>query len=171
MLIDLSRCPKCNGPSDNGHDREVPPNPYYCTKCMAEPTTEDSSAVEPGQEPVADRAAFERHAERLGYSVDPDTREGREGGYWSSHTHLMWETWQAAMAQRSAQPVQETEMRRCPRCWEPMFPPQPTPLTVERLRDALVASRIVPPAAVEDPDGYDDGVTLHRIEALHRRLA
>ena len=70
-----------------------------------------------------------------------------------------------------AEPVQKTEMRRCPRCWEPMFPPQPTPLTVERLRDALVASRIVPPAAVEDPDGYDDGVTLHRIEALHRRLA
>ena len=36
---DLSRCPKCNGPADNGHDREVPPNPYYCTKCMAEPET------------------------------------------------------------------------------------------------------------------------------------
>ena len=34
---DLSRCPKCNGPADNGHDREVPPNPYVCTKCMAEP--------------------------------------------------------------------------------------------------------------------------------------
>lgn len=34
---DLSRCPKCGGPADNGHDREVPPNPYYCTKCMAEP--------------------------------------------------------------------------------------------------------------------------------------
>ena len=51
-------------------------------------------------------------------------------------------------------------------------PPQPAePLTVERLRDALVASRIVPPAAVEDPDEYDDGVTLYRIEALHRRLA
>ena len=43
-------------------------------------------------------------------------------------------------------------------------------LTIERLRDALVASRIIDPAAVEDPDGYDDGVTLHRIEALHRRL-
>jgi hypothetical protein len=51
------------------------------------------------QEPVADRAAFERHAKRLGYSVDPDTREGREGGYWSSHTHLMWQTWQAALEQ------------------------------------------------------------------------
>lgn len=47
---------------------------------------------------------------------------------------------------------------------------EPT-LTVERLRDALVASRIIPPAAVEDPDEYDDGVTLHRIEALHRRIA
>ena len=43
-------------------------------------------------------------------------------------------------------------------------------LTIERLRVALVASRIIPPAAVEDPDEYDDGVTLHRIEALHRRL-
>ena len=47
---------------------------------------------------------------------------------------------------------------------------EPT-LTIERLRDALVASRIIPPAAVEDPDEYDDGVTLHRIEALHRRIA
>jgi hypothetical protein len=44
------------------------------------------------------------------------------------------------------------------------------PLTIERLRDALVASRIIPPAAVEDPDGYDDGVTLFRIDALHSRL-
>ena len=47
---------------------------------------------------------------------------------------------------------------------------EPT-LTIERLRDALVGSRIIPPAAVEDPDEYDDGVTLHRIEALHRRIA
>ena len=47
---------------------------------------------------------------------------------------------------------------------------QAEPLTIERLRDALVASRIIPPSAVEDPDEYDDGVTLHRIEALHRRL-
>lgn len=44
------------------------------------------------------------------------------------------------------------------------------PLTIERLRDALVASRIIQPAAVEDPDEYDDGVTLFRIEALHRRI-
>ena len=47
---------------------------------------------------------------------------------------------------------------------------QAKPLTIERLRDALVASRIIPPAAVEDPAEYDDGVTLYRIEALHRRL-
>jgi hypothetical protein len=60
------------------------------------------------QKPVADRAAFERHAKSLGYSVDPDTREGRNGGYWSSHTHLMWETWQAALEQpEQEQPEQE----------------------------------------------------------------
>ena len=47
---------------------------------------------------------------------------------------------------------------------------QAEPVTIERLRDALVASRIIPPAAVEDPEEYDDGVTLHRIEALHRRI-
>ena len=47
---------------------------------------------------------------------------------------------------------------------------QAEPLTIERLRDALVASRIIQPAAVEDPEEYDDGVTLHRIEALHRRI-
>lgn len=30
---DLSKCPGCGGPADNGHDRCMPPNPYYCTKC------------------------------------------------------------------------------------------------------------------------------------------
>ena len=52
---------------------------------------------------------------------------------------------------------------------EPMAQ-QVEPLTVERLRDALVASRIIQPAAVEDPDEYDDGLTLFRVEALHRRI-
>ena len=33
---DLSRCPSCGGPADNGHDRCMPPNPYVCTKCMAQ---------------------------------------------------------------------------------------------------------------------------------------
>lgn len=31
---DLSTCPECGGPADNGHDREVPPNPYLCTRCI-----------------------------------------------------------------------------------------------------------------------------------------
>ena len=48
--------------------------------------------------------------------------------------------------------------------------PAPQPLTIERLRSALVASRVVPPEAVEDADNYDDGVMLARIDALHRRL-
>jgi hypothetical protein len=49
-------------------------------------------------------------------------------------------------------------------------PPAPQSLTIERLRDALVASRIIDPGAVEDPDDYDDGVMFSRIEALYRRI-
>jgi len=30
---DLSKCPKCGGPADNGHDRCDPPSPYCCSKC------------------------------------------------------------------------------------------------------------------------------------------
>lgn len=30
---DPFRCPECGGHADNGHDRELPPNPYLCTKC------------------------------------------------------------------------------------------------------------------------------------------
>ena len=33
---DLSVCPGCGGEADNGHDRCLPPSPYYCTKCDAE---------------------------------------------------------------------------------------------------------------------------------------
>lgn len=55
---------------------------------------------------------------------------------------------------------------------QPLYttPPAPQPLTIERLRAALVASRVIPPEAVEDAEDYDDGVTLARIEALYRRL-
>ena len=31
---DISLCPNCGGPADNGHDRCVPPSPYFCAKCM-----------------------------------------------------------------------------------------------------------------------------------------
>ncbi len=30
---DIDKCPQCGGHADNGHDRELPPNPYVCTKC------------------------------------------------------------------------------------------------------------------------------------------
>lgn len=29
-------CPSCGGPADNGNTREVPPSPYFCTKCEKE---------------------------------------------------------------------------------------------------------------------------------------
>ena len=31
---DVSICPACGGEADNGHDREYPPNPYVCSKCV-----------------------------------------------------------------------------------------------------------------------------------------
>jgi hypothetical protein len=64
-------------------------------------------------EAAQEREAFERFARAapLGsYSVDRKDR-----GYWSSHTQLMWDAWQAraAIAQHRAQePVAEVE------CWE-----------------------------------------------------
>jgi hypothetical protein len=45
------------------------------------------------------------------------------------------------------------------------------PLSVEDLARALVASRVIDPAAIDDPEGYDDGVMLERVRGLHRRLA
>ena len=29
----LSKCPRCGGPADNGHDRGYPPTAYICTRC------------------------------------------------------------------------------------------------------------------------------------------
>ncbi len=30
---DITKCPGCGGDADNGYDRCLPPNPYYCMKC------------------------------------------------------------------------------------------------------------------------------------------
>ena len=46
-----------------------------------------------------------------------------------------------------------------------------SPLTFDKLSNALVASRVIDPAAIDDPEGYDDGVMLERVRGLHRRLA
>ena len=35
-MTDLSVCPGCGGVADQGHDRCLPPSPYFCTKCDAE---------------------------------------------------------------------------------------------------------------------------------------
>lgn len=33
---DINKCPKCGGYADNGFDRSLPPEPYYCSKCEKE---------------------------------------------------------------------------------------------------------------------------------------
>jgi hypothetical protein len=44
------------------------------------------------------------------------------------------------------------------------------PLSVEDLARALVASRVIDAAALDDPDGYDGGLMLERVRAAYRRL-
>ena len=34
---DITTCPNCGGPADNGFTREIPPSPYYCSKCEFSP--------------------------------------------------------------------------------------------------------------------------------------
>ena len=45
------------------------------------------------------------------------------------------------------------------------------PLSADALARELVTSRIIDPAAIDDPVGYDGGMTLARVLDLHRRLA
>lgn len=40
----LETCPKCGGIADNGHDRELPPNPYLCSKCE-QPAVSESDLI------------------------------------------------------------------------------------------------------------------------------
>ena len=43
-------------------------------------------------------------------------------------------------------------------------------LTVTALQQALVETDLIDPDAIDDPDGYDGGMTLEQIDALHQRL-
>jgi hypothetical protein len=49
-------------------------------------------------------------------------------------------------------------------------PPRREPLTVADLQQALVDADLVDHDAIDDPDGYDAGSTVARIDALHAWL-
>jgi hypothetical protein len=36
-----TKCPRCGGYADNGHDRECPPNVYLCSKCSYNDMVDD----------------------------------------------------------------------------------------------------------------------------------
>lgn len=38
--LDITKCPSCGGPADQGFSREDPPSPYYCSKCDPPPKPE-----------------------------------------------------------------------------------------------------------------------------------
>lgn len=52
METDLNVCPNCGGPADNGFDRCVPPNPYWCTKC---------SEPQPDPTPTGGKTGHDKH--------------------------------------------------------------------------------------------------------------
>lgn len=54
-------------------------------------------------------------------------------------------------------------------CAQVAAAPQPT-LTVLDLQQALVDTGIIFPEAIDDAEGYDHGVTLERIDELHKML-
>jgi hypothetical protein len=111
------------------------------------------------------KAALEQPEPEQAEPVAWRTFDG-EGGY-DYRTHADNEDYAAEWAKRNPQHVGWVEPLYTLRA--ALAEPQ-EPLTIERLRDALVTARIIPPAAVEDPDEYDDGVTLFRIDAMHRRI-
>ena len=48
---DLSKCPQCGGPADNGHDRCHPPTAYLCSECLGGGTDKlDVSEMAPYEE-------------------------------------------------------------------------------------------------------------------------
>ena len=66
--LERNTCPKCGDPTDNGHDRELPPNPYVCTKCEQELELPRKLAM------YAARAVYEeyRHEAKAEKSAPPD---------------------------------------------------------------------------------------------------
>jgi methylphosphotriester-DNA--protein-cysteine methyltransferase len=44
------------------------------------------------------------------------------------------------------------------------------PLTLDKLSNALVMSRLIDKDAIENPEEYDDGVTLEQVRAVYRGL-
>ncbi len=53
---DLSKCPRCGAPADNGHDRCYPPNPYVCSKCSVYGPDEDQRRGHSDMEEVRPQA-------------------------------------------------------------------------------------------------------------------
>lgn len=78
---DPSRCPKCGGEADNGHDRCDPPNPYHCTKCMEQPEPEPVAWADKAMELAVD---FSVESLRLGSYERKDVYENLGRASWQT---------------------------------------------------------------------------------------
>jgi hypothetical protein len=66
--------------------------------------------------------------------------------------------------------IQATDALRAALEQEEQEEPAAKPLTVIELRQALVNVDLVDADAIDDPDGYDAGTTVSRIDALYEWL-
>ena len=123
---DLSRCPQCNGPADNGHDRSVPPSPYLCTKCMAEPVQEPVVGwMDPESEDVVSAA------QRAVWAQDFGVAGRRKAGRFTIPLR-------ACLAQEQAEP----EGSVCARCGALAFDPVVQQTEPLNLLDRAVQRRL-----------------------------
>lgn len=81
----LNDCPGCGGPADNGHDRCLPPSPYFCTKCSQEKLVE---TVPP-----------------IGFTASPEATKVQDWGLNNGYTFLASEAQEIADLFRSEIPV------------------------------------------------------------------
>jgi hypothetical protein len=168
---DLSRCPQCNGPADNGHDRSIPPNPYLCTKCMAE-MPQPSYNVTVVDDAHPNGIPLEQWQNKpvkltpwrcacganLYIGADGAPRSKAEQPAQSQQAPLMQEI--ARLHDRVKDLTLDVEFLS--------QPPQRKPLSLTDLQEALVLTNLIDRDAIEDPEGYDKGSTLAQIDELHR---
>jgi hypothetical protein len=109
--------------------------------------------------------------EQIGWRRARDMTHEAKTAELQNRLRLKWNTRAALAQQEPRNQCGETceRAKLCAVCARGLE--QEEPLSVEDLARALVASRVIDAAALDDPEGYDDGVTLERVRGLHRRLA
>jgi hypothetical protein len=131
-------------------------------------STQESDGAAP------ERAAFEAFAQNcpMGrYSIDRDKRPGKSDGYWSSHTQLMWDAWnaRAALADRAA--VQAGSVAEVMPGWVLAWAGrEPIATLLARHPSVRIGSKLYAHPAPTQPVAWVDERAISWLADHHRRL-